>query len=62
MPATRKEVLIQLDILRAGLRIANTTIRKLKANQNVDTGPILRKLAMIRSDAECVRDGVRIPK
>lgn len=49
---TRREVIDQLDILRVGLRIAMTTIRKLKTNQKVDSSALLRKLATIRGQAK----------
>jgi hypothetical protein len=38
---TRADVLRQLDLLRAGLRIAVTTIRKMKHNQKVDADAVL---------------------
>jgi hypothetical protein len=48
----------QLDILRAGLRIAMMTIRKIKHGQHVDADAVLRK-ASIRADAKEVRDAVK---
>lgn len=59
---TRGEVIRQLDILRGGLRIAMTTIRKLQAKQKIDVDPVLRRLALIRAEAKEVRDAVRQSK
>jgi hypothetical protein len=56
MPPTRKEVLRQIDIVRGGLRIPMSTIRKMKPNQKVDTAAVLRKLGAIRSEAKGVMD------
>jgi len=50
-----------MDIMRGALRVAVTTIRKLKTHQKVDTGPVLRKLAAIRSEAKGVWDDVKTP-
>jgi hypothetical protein len=53
---TRADVLRQLDLLRGGLRIAMTCIRKMKHNQKVDADAVLRRLALIRAEAKEVRD------
>jgi hypothetical protein len=53
---TGADLLRQLDLLRGGLRIAMTTIRKLKHNQEVDADAVLRRLALIRAEAKAVRD------
>jgi hypothetical protein len=52
----------QLDILRGGIRIAMTTIRKLSPNQKVDTAAVLPKLATIRAEAKELRDQIRPSK
>ena len=57
-PFPRKEVLRQLDLLRGGVRVAESAIRKLKTNQNVDSGAVLRILSAIRFDAEEVRNSI----
>jgi hypothetical protein len=56
MQPTRKEVLRQIEIVRGGLIIAMSTIRRMKANQKVDTGTVLKKLGAIRSEAKGVMD------
>lgn len=38
---TRAEVIRQLDIVRGGIRIAMTTIRKMRAGQKVDSDAVL---------------------
>lgn len=48
----RADVLRQLDLLRGGLRIAMTTIRKMKHGQKVDADAVLRRLTLIRAEAK----------
>jgi hypothetical protein len=56
---TRAEVLRQLDLLRGGLRIAITTIRKMKRHKDVDVEAVLGRLETIRADAKEAVDAVR---
>jgi hypothetical protein len=58
----RADVICQLDVLRADLRIAMTTIRKMKHKQTVDADAALRKLAMIRAEAKEARDAIKPSK
>lgn len=51
-----------VDILRAGLRIAMTTIRKMQTKQKVDADALLRRLAVMRAEAKEVRDAIRPQK
>lgn len=60
-PATRADVIRQLDILRGGLRIAITTIRKMGSHQKIDPAPVLRRLALMRAEAKEVRDAITRP-
>jgi hypothetical protein len=53
---TEAEVTRQLNTLRNGLRVLTTTIRKLENKQTADTGAILRRLAVMRMEAEGVLD------
>jgi hypothetical protein len=62
MTPTRGDVIRQLDILRGGLRIAMTTIQKMKDNKKVNTDAVLRRLALIRAEAKEVRDAVKPSK
>lgn len=62
MQPTRKEVFRQIEIVRGGLRIAMSTIRKMKANQKLDTGAVLKKLGAIRSEAKGVMDRATAPQ
>jgi hypothetical protein len=55
---TKKDLIRELDILRAALRLSMSTIRKMKANQPVNTSAVLRKLGAVRADAKAVRDSV----
>jgi hypothetical protein len=50
------EMIRHLDLLRGGLRIAISTIRKMKHGQKVDAAAVLRRLALIRAEAKEVRD------
>jgi hypothetical protein len=54
--STRADVIRQLDSLRGGLRIAMSTIRKLKHKQKVYADAVLRRLATIRAAAQEARD------
>ncbi len=56
---TRGDVIRQLDILRGGLRIAMTTIQKMKKGLPVDAEAVLNRLALIRAEAKEVRDAVK---
>jgi hypothetical protein len=60
-PATRADVIRQLDILRGGLRIAITTIRKMGSYQKIDPAPVPRLLATIRAEAKELRDSIKAP-
>jgi hypothetical protein len=48
---SRAEVARQLDILRDGVRITITTIRKLERGRQVDAQRVLRRLQFIRAEA-----------
>ena len=56
---TRKEVIRQLDLLRAGLRRAMTPIRRTEAKEKLDAFTILHVLALVRADAKEVRDSIK---
>ena len=58
MKPTRGDVVRQLDILRGALRVAMTTIRKMKHGQSADPDAVLLKLAAIREDAKELRDNL----
>ena len=60
-PATRADVIRQLDLLRGGLRIAITTIRKMGSHQKIDPAPVLLRLALMRAEAKEVRDSIARP-
>jgi hypothetical protein len=53
---TEAEVTRQLNTLRNGLRVLTTTIHKLAKKQTVDTDAVLRRLAVMRMEAEGVLD------
>lgn len=59
MAPNRRDVTRQLDILRAGLLLADHTIHKLKHGQPVNADAVLRKPANIRADAKEVRRAIR---
>jgi hypothetical protein len=59
-PFPKKEVQLQLGVLRGGVRIAMSTIRKLEKHQAVDSNAVLHKLARVRAEATDLLDAVRI--
>jgi hypothetical protein len=52
------DLIRHLDCTRAGLRLAMTTIRKMKQGQRIDVDAVLRRLASIRAEAKEARDAV----
>jgi len=52
MPTPTGELLGQLDFLCCGMRIAMSTIRKMKHEQKVDADAALPPLELIRAEAK----------
>jgi hypothetical protein len=56
---TRGDVIMQFDMLRGGVRLAVTTIRRMKQGKPANPDKVLARLAQLRSESKAVRESIR---